>query len=232
LEVVASDAKFAAAVGTIESEENLIDAIYSDTWFADNEIDKHWIFQQLAENPFLCEISPDSPFADLIGNSLILDDIVNGKTVLDHYTKTLKRGRPRFDFVFNELPLLFLAAGFNGGFVFVDDFERIPEFQSARQKRDFAVELRSVLFDGPYMSSKYGFFSMLLILHAGVPRLIGDAWQASGINSRSPMNDSNSTHVIQFEKLEPTKIESLLIRYLDEFRNDPNRLEVKSQHRA
>lgn len=221
LEAVGSDSKFSSAVDAIENEESLIDAIYGEAWFAENKIDKHWIFQKLADNPFLREMNPDSPFSDLTGHSLINDEIVDGKIALNHYTRSLKRGRPRFDFVFNELPLLFLAAGFNGGFVFVDDFERIPEFQSARQKRDFAVELRSVLFDGPYMSSKYGFFSMLLILHAGVPRLIGDAWQASGINSRSPMNDSNSTHVIQFEKLEPTKIESLLIRYLDEFRIDP-----------
>lgn len=37
---------------------------------------------------------------------------------------------------------LFLASGFNGAYIIVDDFERIPDFQSDRQKRDFALEIR------------------------------------------------------------------------------------------
>ena len=218
LEAISQNKDHAAAVAMVENEEQLLEAVYSEDWFADNRIDRKKVFEGLASNEYLRELNPDSPLAKLTGSSLFENDLVNGISVAHHYLKNLKKGKARFDLVFSEIPLLFLAAGFNGGIVFVDDFERIPDFQSARQKRDFAIELRYVLFDGPYVSSKYGFFTFLLVLHAGVPRLINEAWQASGINSRSPMNETNSPHVILFEKLEPTKVESLLIRYLDEFR--------------
>jgi hypothetical protein len=106
-----------------------------------------------------------------------------------HYEQ-LKRGAERLTFVFSHLVRLFQAADFNGAYLLVDDFERIPDFQSARQKRDFALELRSVLFDGLYLNARAGFFNFLLVLHAGVPRLISEAWQESGMETRSPISQT------------------------------------------
>jgi len=220
LEVLSRQPHHEKAIGAIADESQLLDSIHNDDWYKANGIDRSWVYSEIGNCDFISELSPDTPLGHLSSQKTLFDEYVTGDTIEDFYFRTLRKGQKRFEFVFNDISLLFLAAGFNGGFVFVDDFERIPDFQSARQKRDFAIELRSVLFDGPYVSSAYGFYSFLLVLHAGVPRLINDAWQASGISSRSPMNETESPHVILFEKLESGKVESLLIRYLDEFRTD------------
>jgi len=115
--------------------------------------------------------------------------------------------------------LFFQAAGFNGAYVLVDDFERIPDFQSARQKRDFALELRSCLFDGLFTNAKIGFYNMILVLHAGVQRLIEEAWAASGMENRAPISPAiDSSHVVAFEKLSEQHASLLLQKYLAEYR--------------
>ena len=126
----------------------------------------------------------------------------------------------------------FLAAGFNGAYILVDDFERIPDFQSARQKKDFALELRSVLFDGSNQNARFGFYNFILVLHAGVPRLISDAWAESGMENRSPIsNKIDSRHIIPFEKLSQEDTELLISRYLKEYRvvKDDRRLHPFTQ---
>lgn len=130
-----------------------------------------------------------------------------------------KKGRERLDLVFSYLARFFQAAGFNGTYVLVDDFERIPDFQSARQKRDFALELRSCLFDGMYANAKVGFFNLLLVLHAGVPALISAAWAEAGMENRAPIAPQTvAKHVIRFDKLSREHATLLLKKYLAEYR--------------
>ena len=90
----------------------------------------------------------------------------------------LKKPKERIDFLFTHLVKFFLAGNVNGAYILVDDFEEIPDFQSSRQKKDFALEFRSCFFDGYYTNAKIGFFNILLVLHAGVPRLMSDTWAA------------------------------------------------------
>ena len=105
--------------------------------------------------------------------------------------------------------------------ILVNDFERIPDFQSSRQKKDFALELRSCLFDGMYINARIGFYNFLLVLHAGVPRLISDAWSESGMENRAPISPlTTSKHIIPFEKLSKEHASLLLQKYLAEFRID------------
>lgn len=218
LEALATTHEYEEALNEITDEASLKACVYSHEWHERHNIDRSMISEYLSSNSFLSQIDPSSPLGDVAKKASLFGDFVSSDDCVAYYQTELRKGQARLDFVFNDLTLLFLAAGFNGAFVFVDDFERIPDFQSARQKKDFATELRSILFDGPYASSTYGFYSLLLVLHAGVPRLIGDAWQSSGLSSRSPIGDQSENHVIPFEKLGASKIESLVSRYLNEFR--------------
>jgi hypothetical protein len=145
--------------------------------------------------------------------------IVRESDFIEYY-KSLKRGKLKYEFIFSHLVDLFLAAGFNGAYVFVDDFERIPDFQSERQKRDFAVEIRSCLFDGLYTSAKIGFYIFVLVLHAGIPRLIQNAWDQSGLGHRAPIFYKGGTpkHVIRFEKITLEHAFALLRKYLKAYR--------------
>lgn len=137
----------------------------------------------------------------------------------NEYYMFAKKGRDRLDVVFSEFVKFFQAAGFNGAYLLVDDFERIPDFQSARQKTDFALELRSCLFDGMHTNARVGFFNFLLVLHAGVPALISNAWAASGMENRAPIAPQTAAkHVIRFEKLSTEHALLLLKKYLAEYR--------------
>ena len=122
--------------------------------------------------------------------------------------------------------LLFEAANFNGAYIFIDDFERIPDFQSERDRRDFVNSIRTYLFDGTSENAKKGFYNFLLVLHAGVPRLIEKAWGDSGMEQRCTLATIDKTqsegHQIIFKPLNITSTEKLISAYIREYRADSN----------
>lgn len=203
-----------------QDENELVENLNSREWFKNNSLDTTKISQQIYANEYLQELPPDFPL--FIGrNSFILRPLVTQEDFEKHYKEQLRKSKDKIDFVFSQLVQFFLAAGFNGAYILVDDFERIPDFQSARQKKDFALELRSCLFDGMYTSAKIGFYNFLLVLHAGVSRLISEAWASSGMENRSPIfSQIAAKHIIKFEKLSQGHATLLLKKYLDEYRID------------
>jgi hypothetical protein len=60
---------------------------------------------------------------------------------------------------------------------------------------------------------------MLLVLHAGVPQLISEAWSSSGLGNRYPISRKiDSKHWIAFEKLNRVHISMLLKKYISTYR--------------
>lgn len=201
-----------------ENEQKLIESLNSEEWFNKQGIESSKLMDVIYNNEFLQKIPNDFPL--LTSRNHLFSPFVTPELFLSAYT-TLKQGREKLDFVFSHLVQMFLASGFNGAYIFVDDFERVPDFQSGRQRRDFAAELRSILLDGSYENARYGFFNMLLVLHAGVPALISEAWSSSGLDQRYPLSPKiASPHLIPFEKLTPEHVSLLIKKYLNEYRND------------
>lgn len=210
------------AFETISDEADLVARLNFVDWLKDNGFDEVQVDKKALQNDMLQDIPPDFPFSMPLQSSLF-PRYVTEKDFMEYY-KSMRNAEEKIDFVFSQLIKLFIAAGFNGAYVLVDDFERIPDFQSARQKRDFAVELRSCLFDGFYVNARIGFYNMLLVLHAGVPRLISDAWAESGMENRSPiLPQTQAKHIIPFERLSQEYGSLLIKKYLSEFRIDKTR---------
>lgn len=201
---------------SFENEENLVDDLNTEEWFHNNNVTLSEINSEIQKNKFLQNINPIFPLFQI--SDSLFPNFVRQENFEDFYKFELKRPKEKIDFVFDDLIKLFLAADFNGAYIFVDDFERIPDFQSSRQKRDFAIELRTCLFDGMYTNSKIGFYNYFLILHAGVQRLIQDAWAASGLENRAPISQRSYSNVITFEKLNKDHVTLLLKKYLNTFR--------------
>jgi len=195
------------------SEEDLKNKLQSPKWYMDNHIDFRNISKQILSNSYFQDLPPDFPIFSLAS---LVSRLVN-QNDFKEYFKNLKRGKPKIEFAFSHLVNLFLAAGFNGAYIFVDDFERIPDFQSERQKRDFALELRTCLFDGLYTNARTGFYNLILVLHPGVPRLIQSAWQESGLEQRSPILGTHK-NVIRLEKIKAEDAFSLVQKYLQAYR--------------
>ncbi len=199
-----------------DDEPNLIQSLNSEEWLQERNIEFGKLMDIIWRNEFLQKI-PDV-FPLFSSRHELLKPFISEISFLNFY-RNLKKGREKLDFIFSHLVQMFMASGFNGAYIFVDDFERIPDFQSGRQIRDFATELRSVLLDGSYENARYGFFNMFLVLHAGVPALISDAWSRSGLNQRYPLSPKiESPHLIHFEKINPDHVNLLIKKYLTEYR--------------
>lgn len=200
-------------------EDEIITNLNSKSWL-EERFTYNWELRQkynqaLNDNPWFSKLSPSFP---LNTSQNLFTSEIDKNDIFEYYYLSLKKDTDKISFLFNDLVLLFLIAGFNGAYIFVDDFERIPDFQSDRQKRDFALELRTSLFDGSSENAKIGFYNFILMLHAGVPRLIEKAWSESGMEQRSPITTEGASHVIIFDKLNETHAVSLLKKYLSEFR--------------
>lgn len=198
------------------SDEEIVSKLNSENWYEKKKISLIDINDKILNNTFLQELPPQFPLFQM--PNMFTPDLVSKKNFKEYYNG-LKKGKERLDFIFTHLIRLFLAAGFNGAFLLVDDFERIPDFQSSRQKKDFSLELRSCIYDGMYLNSRIGFYNLFLVFHAGVQRLISEAWAESGMENRVPISPSiASKHIIIFDKLSEQHAKLLLKKYLDEYR--------------
>lgn len=204
----------------IENNDVITDMNSLD-WFNKHEIPYTSIETSLRQNDIYSKINLENPLRinHTNYNSSYNYKIVSSKELYGYYN-TLKKESDKMDFIFNDLVCLFMASGFNGAYIIVDDFERIPDFQSDRQKRDFALELRTNFFDGSSMNVKYGFYNLILMLHAGVPRLIEKAWSESGMEQRSSISSTikNAPHIVHFNKLDKDRAILLIKKYLTEYR--------------
>lgn len=199
------------------SGEELIEKLSSRDWYDECGIDLSRVRQVIQSNRHLQSVPPEFPLLSETRHKGLFANLTTEDDIAEHYW-SLKKGKDRISFAFSHLVRLFQAADFTGSFVLVDDFERVPDFQGTRQRKDFALELRSVLYDGPYHNARIGFYSFLFVLHAGVPALISDAWAESGLENRSPLSLGSARHIVLFEKLNKDHVRLLLKRYLDEYR--------------
>lgn len=209
----------------LRNEDLLIENLNSLEWYNKNSIKLGDLRLYYSEKIEYNQLSQDNPLKKNRGFyefSSVNLSIVKSEEILDYYN-SLKKDSDKMNFIFNDLVNIFILAGFNGSYIIVDDFERIPDFQSDRQKRDFAFELRTNFFDGSSKNAKIGFFNLILMLHAGVPRLVQKAWGDSGMDQRSPILSvsPSANHIISFDKLNTNSVSLLIRKYLSEYRIKP-----------
>ncbi|GAA6766480.1 hypothetical protein AAFH68_24220 [Flavobacterium sp. CGRL1] len=204
---------------------DMIEKLNDAKFFSDKKINISKMTNAFYKKNEFSKLSSSFPlFKDR--NSFFGTHVVKQSDFIQYY-KELKKGKDRINFVFNDLALFFEAGGFNGSYIIIDDFERIPDFQSEKLKQEFALEVRTNFFDGILQNAKVGFFNLILVLHAGVPRLIEKAWAVSGMDRRSPILSEAGTfskHIIYFNKLNENHAISLIEIYLEQYRikNDKN----------
>lgn len=211
-------------INLFQDDSDLVKKLNDEEWYTTNDFTnlnlwKNEIASEIFKNEFLQQVSETFPLARVRGS--ILAKIINQNDFYEYYSG-LKREEDKLQFVFSDLVSMFLAAGFNGCFAFVDDFERIPVFQSLTQRRDFITYLRAVLYDGVYLNSRIGFYNFIFALHAGVPRLIQEVWAVAGLEQRVPLNPTyhDPKHIILFDKIDENDVRLLLEKYLREYRID------------
>lgn len=202
-----------------EDNDDMVKKLNSATFYQEKQISVSAMTNLIYKKSEFSRLSGSFPLTK-DRNKFYGSNITTQDDFISFY-KELKKPKEKMQFVFNDLALFFEASGFNGAYVIIDDFERIPDFQSEKLKQEFALEIRSNFFDGILQNAKVGFFNLILVLHAGVPRLIEKAWSVSGMSRRSPiLNEAGvfSKHIVYFNKLNENHAKSLLEIYLDQFR--------------
>ncbi len=198
------------------TDDELVAGLNSLEWLKNKGVEPEKLFGKILENDLLQSLPENFPIMNEY--KLFASPFVTTEMFVTYF-RELKKGQEQIEFIFSHLVQLLMASGFNGAYILVDDFERIPDFQTARQRKDFAIELRSCFLDGPYINARYGFYNILLVLHAGVPQLISEAWQSSGLDNRYPLLPKiDSKHLIKFEKLSNKHVSMLLEKYLSIYR--------------
>lgn len=199
----------------LQNEADILNKLNSEDFF-NGRIIKTDLLDEMRKNKYISKLPKEFP---LFNNQTNFLTKIVSQTDFEEYYKTLRKDKEKYDFIFTDLINFFLAASFNGSYIFVDDFERIPDFQSAVQKKDFAIQLRTILYDGLYLNSKIGFYNFVFALHAGVPRLMQDAWGLAGLEQRIAITPSNqSNHIITFDKINEKHAVLLIKKYLTEYR--------------
>jgi hypothetical protein len=197
--------------------EIIVHNLNTPEWFKENEIEVNLINKNVCEMELINSLPSHFPLLKHRGS--FLQKLITKEDFKEYYTQNIRKPAEKLQFFFDDLVCFFEAADFNGAYLLIDNFENIPDFQSARQRKDFALELRNSIFDGFFRNSRQGFYSMILVLHAGVESLISDSWSESGLDNRSPiMPGTDSKHIIPFEKLGKEHAVLLIRKYLEAYR--------------
>ena len=96
---------------------------------------------------------------------------------------------------FNDIVRYLRAAGFAGGYLFIDDVENLTDKMTRRYQVEFAKELGICTVRPGYANSAYGFFSCVLTTHDSVIRRLAAAWDEAGLSSFAPLNPGAPTSV-------------------------------------
>ncbi len=80
------------------------------------------------------------------------------------------------------------AAGFAGGFLFIDDIERITDLPGRKHLETFAKNLGIILFRSDSEQAIGRFFTVVLTTHATAALKLSSAWVAAGLAGVYPIN--------------------------------------------
>ena len=134
-------------------------------------------------------------------------------------TKILEYSR---GFLFNDVVLYLRAAGFQGGYLFVDDIENFVDQMARRHRIEFAKEFALCTIRPGYANTTHNFFSCVLTTHQTSSVSLSAAWAEAGLTgiARLDPNDPNS---VELPLPSTDQAREIVIAHLDHYRVDPDK---------
>ena len=120
---------------------------------------------------------------------------------------------------FNDIVRYLRAAGFAGGYLFIDNIENLTDRMTPRYQIDFAKDFGICTVRPGYANSAYGFFSCVLTTHDSVIRRLGAAWDEAGLSSFARLDPDASTSV-ELPLPTPAQATAIITAHLDYYRLD------------
>ena len=118
---------------------------------------------------------------------------------------------------FNDIVRYLRAAGFGGGYLFVDDIENLTDKMTPRFQIEFAKELGICTVRPGYANSAFNFFSCVLTTHDSVIRRLSAAWLEAGLASFARLDPDAPTSV-ELPQPTPDQARAIITAHLDHYR--------------
>ena len=129
-------------------------------------------------------------------------------------TKGLDYSRELF---FNDIVRYLRAAGFAGGYLFVDDIENLTDQMARRDRTEFAKEFGLCTVRPGYANTEHGFFSCVLTTHQQSSRALAVAWNEAGLSAMARLDPGAPTSV-ELPLPTPDQSRQIIVAHLDHFR--------------
>lgn len=127
----------------------------------------------------------------------------------------------------NGIVPVMLVAGYRRLIILLDEFEKIYISQNARERDEFLDGLRQYFFERDSVAVKYQYITTVLTIHPSIYTYVGTNWRRVGLDNLAPLDADRIQNVsVELGASDETKLEHLLLTYLDFFRvnaDDPKK---------
>lgn len=119
--------------------------------------------------------------------------------------------------LFNDLVNYLRAAGFVGGYLFIDDIENLVDQMTRKHRIEFAKEFALCTVRPGYANTAYNFLSCVLTTHQQASVGLAQAWGDAGLSAIARLDPSSPNSV---ELTFPSKDQArqIIIAHLDYYR--------------
>ena len=129
-------------------------------------------------------------------------------------TKGLDYSRTLF---FNDVVRYLRAAGFAGGYLFVDDIENLTDQMTRKHRIEFAKEFGLCTVRPGYANTEHNFFSCVLTTHQSSALPLSQAWNEAGLSAMARLDPTAPTSV-ELPLPTPDQARNIIIAHLDRYR--------------
>ena len=119
--------------------------------------------------------------------------------------------------LFDDLVNYFRAAGFGGGYLFVDDIENLVDQMARKQQIEFAKEFAICTVRPGYANTAYKFFSSVLTTHQQASVKLAQAWADAGLAAIAQLSPTSSNSV-ELPLPSPDQAREIIVAHLDYYR--------------
>ena len=129
-------------------------------------------------------------------------------------TKSLDYSR---SLLFNDVVRYLRAAGFAGGYLFIDDIENLVDQMTRKQRIEFAKEFGLCAVRPGYANTDHNFFSSVLTTHQQASVGLSQAWGDAGLSAVAHL-DPTSPNSVELSLPSEDQARDIIVAHLDYYR--------------
>jgi hypothetical protein len=122
--------------------------------------------------------------------------------------------------LFDDMVKYLRAAGFAGGYLFIDDIENLVDQMARKQQIEFAKEFAICTVRPGYANTAYNFFSCVLTTHQQASVRLAQAWADAGLAAIARL-DPASPNSVELPLPSKDQAREILVAHLDYYRANP-----------